>query len=492
MGCRFLDYLDVKRWSFMWQVETAQNALLELLNAKQHQAVLDMVKSGEVSPKEPLPGMQSSLLHLAMRRDFNSRPVVEDVAILLDAVVARGETLDENDFREACCSKTPGLIREFLARGAKVTCDSLHHLIHRSTHQTESEMFESATLLLEARAELDGLGSKKLTPLTTAALEIGNNSVHIMRWLLDQRADPNGAGGQQSPLQAHLASWAKKEGIQVLVERRADVNQRDRLGRTPIHIALSGHAKLDLAKQLKTLGADPFAEDADGLTPSQIILRRHSKPQQAADFEDRPMNEEEQRWIQAMKHPATKMFENSPISSIGWVISRCPDDPDGFSGGGSASEGEEEPREEAIAKLRIPDILNGRKPKTVVLNLPLTRYSELRDDLVLPCPPEGFTLKDLLKKIYEYYQAPFDEGQLRRIRQHYGESQLGDTFGYIRANVNPEEDDGDAPEDAENPTKKQRVPRLSLRGDSIFFEGFHGCKYFEDEKKLYAEMSLGS
>ncbi|CAE7901035.1 pyx, partial [Symbiodinium microadriaticum] len=224
--------------------------------------------------------------------------------------------------------------------------------------------------------------------------------------------------------------------IQILVERRADVNQRDRLGRTAIHIALSGHAKLDLAKQLKTLGADPFAEDADGLTPSQIILRRLSKPQQAADFEDRPMNE--------------------------------------VSGGS------------------FPDALTTPMVSVVeVRHRRAKRYSELRDDLVLPCPPEGFTLKDLLTKIYEYYQAPFDEGQLRRIRQHYGESQpLGS--GYIRANVNPEEDDGDAPEDAENPTKKQRVPRLSLRGvgewrhlalpgDSIFFEGFHGCKYFEDE-----------
>jgi len=235
-----------------------------------------------------------------------------------------------------------------------------------------------------------------------------------------------------------------------------------------------------------------FAEDADGLKPSQIILRSLSKPQKAAEFEDRPMNEEEQRWVNAMKHPVVKMFENSPISRVGWVISRCPGDLDGFSGGGSGSEGEEESREENIAKLKIPDILNGRKPKTVVLNLPLTRYSELRDDLVLPCPPEGFSLKDLLTQIYEYYQAPFDEGQLRRIRQHFGEGQLGDTFGYIRANVNPEEDEGDAAEEAENPTKKQRVPRLSLRGDSIFFEGFGGCKYFEDEKKLYAEMMLGS
>jgi len=42
------------------------------------------------------------------------------------------------------------------------------------------------------------------------------------------------------------------------------------------------------------------------------------------------------------------------------------------------------------------------------------------------------------------------------------------------------------------PAKRARAQRIDLRGDSVFFEGFRTCKYFEDDCTLCGTMCLGS
>jgi len=59
------------------------------------------------------------------------------------------------------------------------------------------------------------------------------------------------------------------QGDALLVSMRlgeVDVNGRDHLGRTPLHVAaMRGHAKI--AEMLLANGADPDARDNDGWTP---------------------------------------------------------------------------------------------------------------------------------------------------------------------------------------------------------------------------------
>eukprot|EP00927_Polykrikos_kofoidii_P019818 TRINITY_DN19298_c0_g1_i1.p1 TRINITY_DN19298_c0_g1~~TRINITY_DN19298_c0_g1_i1.p1 ORF type:complete len:141 (+),score=14.35 TRINITY_DN19298_c0_g1_i1:28-450(+) len=126
----------------------------------------------------------------------------------------------------------------------------------------------------------------------------------------------------------------------------------------------------------------------------------------------------------------------------------------------------------------------------VVQGFPLTRYHELREEVAFKAPvPEGFTVRSLLMEIYKYYQEPFDAAQTERIQKFFEAGQLGDTFGYIRHNILPESADQDEGPPA---AKKRQVARIELRGDSIFYEGFNTCKYFEDERKLCGSLSFGS
>mmetsp|Transcript_95917 Transcript_95917/g.280356 ORF Transcript_95917/g.280356 Transcript_95917/m.280356 type:complete len:389 (+) Transcript_95917:72-1238(+) len=387
----------------------------------------------------------------------------------------------------------PGLVEELLRRGAPLGKDALHVAFGRGSFHPAQEMLQTAELLLQAKADVDQLGSQAATAFSIVCGGIGNSTLKLMRWFLDKGADPCGANGRRLPLHAYMGGWScKMEGVQMLVQGRADLNQREPLnGNTPLHFAIDPRTNFESAMNLKTLGADCSQVNNEGLRPSQLLLA-NSLPELAAQLEDRPMNQEEQEMRLAMDHPVAKRFKGSCIRSIGWVIGMPPERLTVY------SEESREPGEDAdVGCTKLSSLLDGHSPKTVVLGLPLTRHSEIIEHVSFQAPElEGFTVKGLLAEIYNYYQECFTASQTRRIQRLHGAGKLGDTFGYIARNIpDPDldaEGNKDVEDDIDPAAKRRAVQRIDLRGDDVFFEGFANCKYYEKEGKLCGSMMLGS
>lgn len=102
--------------------------------------------------------------------------------------------------------------------------------------------FHTLDMLLAAGADVNGLHEGH-TPLHWALVDIGTGE-DPSRWLAYQ-------------------AWLLKHG--------ADVNQRDKNGRTPLHIAAMFH-DLTVARALIAAGADASAMDAEGCLPEEIEI----------------------------------------------------------------------------------------------------------------------------------------------------------------------------------------------------------------------------
>lgn len=97
-------------------------------------------------------------------------------------------------------------------------------------------------------------------------------------------------------------------------------------------------------------------------------------------------SEQELRLLRAMGHPVGQRFREI-YRSVRWTLNRAVE---GSENGSDGSEDEEDEEEAVKGSLKISELL-GLRPRAVVLQLPLTRYSELWGDLHLKAPEEGFT-----------------------------------------------------------------------------------------------------
>jgi len=487
--CDFLAHIDANFFSMRYGVlseKIERHPAVDLLVEKKSQELLTLVTSGNVSVTEALKPWNLSLLEMAIHTIGHRRmtehwkmvpKLVKDVELLLDNLKSAA-TLKEENIYLACSCNCPELLEVMLRHGAPVGPDALHWLLKNMRNLEPQLIVIQIKLLVEAKAEIDALGSFGVTPLTTAC-EAFHVHEAVVACLLDLKADIAGAKGSRSPLHARASrslGTSAQKGVTWLVEHRADPNQIDVQGKTAIHHALCGHPNVAMAMRLKSLGTDATLADHKGVRPAQILLK-HNKPQAAAELEGRAMNEEEQRLQKAMEHPLAYRLSRSVFGSISWVISRCPDD--GYRGYCNNEECDEFP----YGDKRISEFLGGKNPKAWVLQLPLTRYSELFGELHLTSPqPDGFTVTGVLMEIYKFYQDSFSKEELAEIRALRGS--LTDTFGYVARNVSHNEE--------EQEEKMPKIPRIELRGDSVFFEGLNDCKYFEDEDTLWGRMSLGS
>ncbi|CAJ1400992.1 unnamed protein product [Effrenium voratum] len=439
--------------------------VLDLLREQRFKAAEDLVRSGEV----PIKG----LLHAAFFFGCASR---RDLEILFAAAEKQGERLEDADLEAACLGSSPAAVELLLRKGLASSQEALHCAMRAPCghDQVAERAMQMAQLLLDARATVDGHGTVEESPLVTACGSVasfsGQHFSPVVQWLLDKNADPCGAGGARAPVHALCAGFAGTSQVQQLLRdllaQRADVNQRDFFGSTPLHYAIEGHVDFLLAKELVAMKADISLASPDG-TVCDLLKKgcSYHGHLRAAELEGRELTPEEVAELQkAAGHPVAKQLE-ACTRGISWLI-----------------------RSPAEGNVRLIDNLDDDDDDARIC----PEVNELLCDK-LGCVPnlmvedvefivtEKLTIRQLLGLVYDYYQDPLDMGQVRRIRRLRRMGLLGDTFGYLRRNI-PEGE----------PAKEPQVPRIDLRGDSIFFEGFRNCTYLEEKKVLYGRMGLGS
>lgn len=127
-------------------------------------------------------------------------------------------------------------------------------------------------LLVDNGANINAMSKKMATPLYTALSFYNKNiSKEIVTFLLDNGANPcllsNGVDegfGSPSYSQVHWA-WHKPEIVQLLIDRKIDVNFRDGDGKTPLIIACACYEdNLESVKSLLNTGANIISVDNDG------------------------------------------------------------------------------------------------------------------------------------------------------------------------------------------------------------------------------------
>lgn len=90
------------------------------------------------------------------------------------------------------------------------------------------------------------------------------DNIQLLEAFLKHGANPNAGLPQVSPLYTHT----EPEFLKLLIEYGADVNSRDRFGRTPVHCCTS----LESLKLLIANGATPNVLDGDGESPEDNFL----------------------------------------------------------------------------------------------------------------------------------------------------------------------------------------------------------------------------
>ena len=104
---------------------------------------------------------------------------------------------------------------------------------------------------------------------------MSSGKVGAVEALLDAGADIEGRYAQDGSRPLHLAAKkANCDAIDTLLKRGAKVNVKDDMGRTPLHLVVSGNAGLEKAGKaiglLVSGGADGAVKDANGKAPAEV------------------------------------------------------------------------------------------------------------------------------------------------------------------------------------------------------------------------------
>lgn len=126
--------------------------------------------------------------------------------------------------------------------------------------------------LLALGADPNARGSGGVTPLYKTALGV-TDAPRVIRALLEAGANPrtltdNGASALHAAAERRLARTP--EVITLLVDAGMDVNARNALGETPLHLARTYNILPAVTSALLDAGADPGARDLAGSTPLQF------------------------------------------------------------------------------------------------------------------------------------------------------------------------------------------------------------------------------
>jgi ankyrin repeat protein len=190
-----------------------------------------------------------------------------DVANLLHR---HGAYLDVQDngghtpLHESCRTGVLDIVKWLLERGADADalCCKLYSPVHVSA---DNGSLQALKLLIVHNANIDIKTVHGKRPLHVAASpNVQRDHVEIMQLLLDKGADPN-ARDKNGSTPLHHSSWWKRavgypatqgtvEGTRLLIMHGADVNAEDNEGRTPMQVALE-NGRDDMATCLSENGA---------------------------------------------------------------------------------------------------------------------------------------------------------------------------------------------------------------------------------------------
>ena len=120
---------------------------------------------------------------------------------------------------------------------------------------------------------------QELNPHLYQALKRG--LLDMAEALYDEGADPNHQSGEfNTPLLSSAVTFFPKESVQWLLDKEADPNVTDRLGRTTVHLLLlyrsgnildeSADDRLGILKALRSKGAKLDVKAEDGRTPADV------------------------------------------------------------------------------------------------------------------------------------------------------------------------------------------------------------------------------
>lgn len=245
----WLDVGDQISWSPLhWAAMTGHAEIVkELLRRGAHINITD--SDGIVTPLH-LASMQGHIKTVIELLDQGARYFVRDLHIAVD----NGHV---------------DVVKEMLSRGANVherdasEMTALHHA-------AEHGHVEVVKALLDGGANVNEVTSNGVTPLICAtACRIDRGQGEVVKELLNRGASCRGWDLSNAAFSGHI------EMVKALLDRGADLHQRDQHQSTILHAAV-GHRHPEVVKELLERGADPNALNNlnnDKFTPLRPALR---------------------------------------------------------------------------------------------------------------------------------------------------------------------------------------------------------------------------